>query len=276
MKKAVLPIFVILAFTFAANSQIYHGLLHDFTDGNNHGWQRGEVVENKLHITADGSGNQGKLVTFSQDEFAGNYLEAGVHTISAKISNASDQALHMRVALGTGSNPKQGEWFASKDAIIVDPGEMDKEVAFMIKEDDMVLVAGNGTYADVMANVVTIRILHSMEADAQGDNIVATAHIDDILAIGETTFISETNNLLEISSIYPNPVTDYAHISIKTESAFSAQLSILNLLGQVVYQEEVRLPLSAHSLNLSILNSGAYILKAELNEQVKLMKFVVQ
>ncbi len=175
-----------MTFAFAANSQVYHGLLHDFADGNNHAWQRGEVVENKLHITADGSGNQGKLVTFSQDEFAGNYLEAGVHTISAKISNASDQALHMRVALGTGSNPKQGDWFASKDAIIVDAGEMDKEVAF-----------------------------------------------------GETISINESKNLLEISSIYPNPVTDYAHISIKTESAFSAQLSILNLLGHLFIRKKL-------------------------------------
>lgn len=73
------------------------------------------------------------------------------------------------------------------------------------------------------------------------------------------TGINEIENTAVM--IYPNPVSDY--LNIKTNSKI-VQVQVMNLMGQVIYNQFV--DEMTHSLSLSDLPAGVYIVKVETTE----------
>ncbi|HKK69509.1 MAG TPA: hypothetical protein VJ946_14895, partial [Bacteroidales bacterium] len=205
MKKRI-PYFLytflaIILMSSMAVAQITVGQIDDFSSGLT-GWERGSVVDNELELVADGAGPNGKLVTFNQTQWAGDYAAAGVSQIRIKMTNPGDQTLSVRVALGTGTNANLGSWYASTNARTVAAGESDY-FTFSLQSDDMSLVVGSEDLATVLSGVVTLRILHAESPSAQGDPISATLSLDDIEALGSVG-VHERNHESDIS-VYPTP-----------------------------------------------------------------------
>ncbi len=275
MKKILLSLSLLLMGISLSFGQVFSGLSHDFNDGSTMGWERGENEGLKLKVAADGSGSMGKLNTFSLTHWAGNYISEGIVGIRVSFSNPGSEDLKMRLAFGTSDNPKNGSWMSSTEAQIIPAGSMDMAVTFPIAETDLTSVVGSGSYMDVMENVAALRILHSNEPSARGDNIIATIHIDDITALDVLTAIDDEPTLADFR-IYPNPVVDYAFISFEENSAISGEISINNLIGQTVMSLEINQQSGQQQIDLSGLKSGIYFLSINAEGARNTQKFIIR
>jgi len=72
-------------------------------------------------------------------------------------------------------------------------------------------------------------------------------------------------------NVYPNPVTDIAHLDISTEKAGNATIVITDLAGRTIYSSIYNLNEGLNSINLSLnklgLAKGNFILKLQANEK---------
>jgi hypothetical protein len=243
-----------LFMTSVAVSQITLGQLDDFSSGIA-GWERGTVVNNELELVADGSGPNGKLVTFNQTQWTGDYASASVSQIAMSVTNPGDQALSMRVALGTGSNANDGTWYASTEAASVPAGGTEY-MTFSLDPTVMTLVEGSADYATVLSGVVTLRILHSASPSAQGDPISATIYIDDIEALGPVGVgLKKADSGI---SVYPAPAGDW--FAVKGDQPIHT-VTVYNMTGST--EKIWENPSSNATFTVADLSSGLYIVRVE-------------
>ncbi len=87
-------------------------------------------------------------------------------------------------------------------------------------------------------------------------------------AVSPCTGIQSLTNGTSLISVYPNP-SNGIYI-IETESATT--INVVDVLGKVVYSQ--KLQDGKHAINLSNLNNGLYILKAENNGQIKTVRLI--
>lgn len=170
--------------------------LDDFGVGGLENWQRGMIAiggpanpsDPFLLLTADGSGSLGKLVSFNQAQWSGDYLAAGIQQISVWFDNLGATGLQLRLVFGDTSAPgpsgTSGSWYATA-AEPLPAGSGWKQVDFDIGPSDLVLVQGSASYTNVMQGVVTLRIMHSPTGDPNGQDVVATLGVDRIVAVPE-------------------------------------------------------------------------------------------
>src|SRR5690606_29451252 len=125
------------------------GQSDDFQDGTTQNWTSGAVNPNPptvimnggpsgsgdayLNIIANGSaGAGGRLVVFNQSQWTGDYLTAGVSTISMHLNNTSAQSLSMRIVLrGAGGN------FWSADPVVLAAQSGWQVVQFSLESTDL-------------------------------------------------------------------------------------------------------------------------------------------
>lgn len=157
-------------------------------------WQRGVLsipgpggpADEFLRISADGTSQNGLLVTFNQAQWAGDYLAEEVVAVAALLNNTSDEPLHVRLAFGDNNAPRLGgTWYASIAAVDLPPMSGWTQAVFPIGSTDLVQVQGAASYESVMSNVVTLRILHEFGPAAQGDSLIGVLGIDEITALPE-------------------------------------------------------------------------------------------
>ncbi len=93
------------------------GQIDDFNDNTTQNWQRGNValggpggaLDPFLQLTADGSiGPNGKLVTFNQAQWSGDYTSAGVGSLFMFLNNNGAADLFVRIAIGDDVAPATG------------------------------------------------------------------------------------------------------------------------------------------------------------------------
>lgn len=264
-----LYIFAIFLFSFSAFSyaQIMPGQIDEFTDGTD-AWLRGDAIEGKLVLTADGMGSSGKLVTFNQAQWGGDYLTESITHIRMTISNPSTENLSMRVALGNGTNANSGTWYASTEAIEVSAGSIDQVLEFSIAEADLTLVEGSTDYATVFGNIATFRILHSASPSAQGDVVVAEISLDNIEALSQTTEISDKE--IEHFSFYPNPAFDNLTIEVDED----ALIEVFDLTGKRI--RSLHAYKGSNSIDLSNWISGIYILRISNENETISKRLIVE
>ncbi len=84
--------------------------------------------------------------------------------------------------------------------------------------------------------------------------------------------------LFEISQNIPNPAVNNTSIMVKTETAGIINLSISNLLGQVVHQESVNNNALAHTFNVNVSNleSGIYFYTIKIGNSSITKKMLVK
>jgi len=87
-----------------------------------------------------------------------------------------------------------------------------------------------------------------IEPSLSGDilqNPITHVYVQDVYFV-ESDFVTnpyveniENNNTISVSQNYPNPFNDITKIEVNTEKIDNISLEILNILGQVVYREDV-------------------------------------
>lgn len=269
MKNVILIFFLIISCVINVNAQISLGQIDDFESSTN-GWLRGNIVEEQLEIVADASGSLGKIVTFNQSRWSGDYISSGVEMIRMKVSNFSNVDLQMRLAIGNQASANSGSWFATVNAISVPVGSENMLIEFNISEEYFTQVLGSTSYEDVFSNVATLRILHSENPAAHGDAIVATIRLDDIEAVSVSSVLN--NNIDNSTLIYPNPVSDILHFNLESRKDFS--IYIFDITGSKVMS--VKSLSENNSIDITKLESGLYIVVIESDEDRVSRRIMVQ
>lgn len=171
------------------------GQIDDFEDGTVAAWQKGPATQLPPTNIADGGpmgagdgylevvsiggfGPDSAMVFFNLDQWAGDYVSAGVTSISAQMANFGDTDMFMRLAIeGAGSR------YGSADAFFLPADGLWYDVVFSLAAGDLVDI-GSGVELDiVLANVDVLRILSAEAGPAyQGDRIEAVLGLDNIAA----------------------------------------------------------------------------------------------
>ena len=180
-------------FLASSASAVTQGQQDDF-DASVNSWQRGALAlggpggssDGFLLLTSTGAGPGGRLVTFNQAQWAGDYTAAGVQAVGVYLNNLGSTDLQIRLALGNSTAPAVGgTWFSSVQSVSLPAGSGWTFALFPVGSADLQSVQGTATYAELMAGVVTLRILHGDVPQAMGDNVVATLGVDRVNALPE-------------------------------------------------------------------------------------------
>jgi len=97
-----------------------------------------------------------------------------------------------------------------------------------------------------------------------------TASLGDLNA-GQTPTLSVKNIEVLSFSVYPNP-TNTGFVNIKTTSNEAVKVSVFNILGKQVINQE----LTNETLDVSNLNSGVYLVKLSQNGASTTKKLVIE
>ena len=86
------------------------------------------------------------------------------------------------------------------------------------------------------------------------------------------------DNTLEGMKLYPNPATDNLSVAISSSENASADLTIVNLMGQMVYSENVALNAGGNILNVNVSNltPGVYMINIRTNKGTSTQKLIVR
>ncbi|MCW1925671.1 hypothetical protein OKA05_24145 [Luteolibacter arcticus] len=166
----------------------------DFSAGRGQ-WRRGTINNEEpqfpgdpyLMLTSDGAGPGGKLITFNDGRWEGNYISAGVSSLSLDAVNFSGEPLSLRIAFGDTTAPfgGSGTWWVATFGILLDPQAGWQPLAWSLDESSFTRVQGEGSFGEVMSNVKTLRVLHGDTISPMGTNVVGGLGIDNVRAIPE-------------------------------------------------------------------------------------------
>ena len=78
--------------------------------------------------------------------------------------------------------------------------------------------------------------------------------------------------------MYPNPATNNVNVTFSSEESANAVLSVMNLMGQTVYTENVNIHEGYNMVNLSVNNfrSGVYMVNIKTNKGTSTQKLIVK
>jgi hypothetical protein len=131
------------------------------------------------------SGNDGpgsRLTTWNRDQWAGNYLAAGVGTIEMDLMNFGTDPLRMRVALKQSIGP-MAAGFATTNPFILPPDNAWHHAVFFLDDADLTrLNSTTLTLNDLLSNVVEFRLVHSIDPSLMGEQVPGQFGVDNILA----------------------------------------------------------------------------------------------
>ena len=98
------------------------------------------------------------------------------------------------------------------------------------------------------------------------------------MAMGSTTddyvyvFVTDIDNPnARMTQLYPNPATDRVHVTSTQEMS---RITVINYVGQVVYQSELNNE-TAVTLNTSSYENGVYVVRLETENDVITKRFVI-
>jgi len=122
--------------------------------------------------------------------------------------------------------------------------------------------AENTTDIVVSPTIQTTYTVHGTDANACVNSATIVQEVS--LCAGLNQISSADNDL----NVFPNPSSGNFNINVTTQS----QVTILNLLGKVIYAEQ--LEVGINSINLNQFANGIYILKAESNGNTKTIRLI--
>ncbi len=281
MKKITLIAITFMTFS-VASAQISEGIISDFEDGTTQGWSNGETSPNPpVNIptggpsgtddnfieeeSAGGSGPGSRLVMFNENsEWLGDYSQIGPAEMVMNIKNAGNEELFIRIGLAGG--PDETEMVTS-DPISVPVSQTDWTlIGIPVDEFSFTVTDGDDTPAQVLQDVIEIRILSNEDVDFRGAAIVGKMHIDNIGIFGAIGF---DDNLIETFSISPNPALNRLNISSQVQMQ---EYSIYSLLGATVAQGLI--DANEKQINISDLSSGPYIIEVSSEKSTTTKKFI--
>ena len=170
-KSITIGLFVCAAWaTRHAEAQITIGLVSDFQTGTTQGWVSGGPNPNPPTVLLNGhgpgdhallvvgtgsSGPGGRLVTFNRLEWTGDYLSAGVTSISMDLNNVGNTELDIRLAVTGPGGP-----FSTSASALLPAQKVWTTFVFPVDVADWVSTGGFNLNATLSA-VSHLRILNS-------------------------------------------------------------------------------------------------------------------
>ena len=78
--------------------------------------------------------------------------------------------------------------------------------------------------------------------------------------------------------MYPNPATNNVNVTFSSEENAAAVISVMNLMGQTVYTENVNIHEGYNMLNLSVNNfsNGVYMVNIKTDKGISTQKLIVK
>jgi hypothetical protein len=179
------------AFTAAPAAAITIGQVDDFQDGTLQGWGGGSTPTNIANGGPAGSGDRylqisavaNNLGTNQTAQWTGNYIAAGVSTLSFQLNNLGANPLALRITLlGPG-----GAFTTTNETVLAATSGW-VSVEFGLGEADLTRTQGIGTLAQTLAGVTTFLFRHDpdpISAPMQGNPVTGTLGIDSVTAVPE-------------------------------------------------------------------------------------------
>ncbi|MGZ8901385.1 MAG: hypothetical protein ACXW3Z_14945 [Limisphaerales bacterium] len=178
---------------------IVPGQVDDFEDGTLMSWAGapGALVnittggpigldDNFMQMTADGSGQGGRLTTFNLNQWLGNYVGQGITTIEIDLRNQGNVPLSIRFAWKT-ENIQTTPGYLSP-AMILPVGGGWQHFSIAITPANLIAVDGPASFNTFFGGngFADFRIIHEVgTSNLNGDLIVSQLGIDNIRAVPE-------------------------------------------------------------------------------------------
>lgn len=122
-------------------------------------------------------------------------------------------------------------------------------------------------------NMADLRVVVFVQNNA--DKKVLQSEWADVLLLGIDGIDMEGNG---IATVYPNPVNDFATIKFQLAKSAPANITVTNVMGQVVYQSDLGMlssGIARHSFNTKNLSDGIYNVTLQAGDKLFNHKFVV-
>ncbi|MFT4849127.1 MAG: hypothetical protein ACI83B_001665 [Sediminicola sp.] len=270
----------------------------DFSDGTLQAWtnqdsstdlltaeSNGTSSGFNLQKVCDGSNSStGEMTIVNHVNWVGNYFygisgdEYMINLDYITLRNTNNFDLHIRYGF-TGAN---GYQVVTTDPILVpalsdwDMYENQFAVTNVPGLYNLSIITDTGTlpYLEVMNNVhdlfeevVEVRIFHNPVVSFDGELVTGNLDIDIIEAL--LLLSNEDLKITEVA-IFPNPVTDF--ISIRTEGAAEGIITIYNVLGEKLIEEDFNS--NQTQFAVSNLHSGVYMVNIKAKGSITTKKFV--
>jgi len=235
--KTIFLVVIFSSFSLLVIGQVVINQIDDFNDGGVESWVTGKANDtiitnqnNKLQVRAIGGfGQFGKLLTFNESQWSGDYIGQGITSIKMKLENTFNPlnvSLKMRLAIGNTRAPgppgsPSGTWFVSTTPVIINMASGEVEAVFSIEESALTKTHGADSYATVLSNVAALRIINATSFfNPRGDDItIATLLIDDITACGCLTTPYNEISHGELSDDFSAPTFIQLNGSLDTVTA---------------------------------------------------------
>lgn len=87
-----------------------------------------------------------------------------------------------------------------------------------------------------------------------------------------------SNRVISGMKVYPNPASESVNVSFSSEENANAVISVMNLMGQTVYTENVNIHEGCNMVTLSVNNfrSGVYMVNIKTNKGTSTQKLIVK
>ena len=173
-------------------------------------------------------------------------------------------------------NVEEGYWRQDEDDLLTDP----------------MLLYGEAAFTNAVSNTINVgEFWFGYQVDDEigfywGSNASQATgtenwiHAYKIVADPEFVNVNEFEavNPMTNTRVYPNPVTDMLNIEVNASQASEMNISVFNIMGQKVAEENVTIStgLNTNSINTENLSNGIYFVTVKANGFENTMKFIVK
>lgn len=184
--RALLVMLLSLALGSAASADIVDDLENGQGSWNGAvaGVVAGQGVGGSAALQVDtAAGNGGKWIVYEDNLFTGDL--SGGTAFTFEITPDPNAAVQLRFAFGNTDKPNSGgSWWVAKTPVDLPAGAGGfQTVSFTIDESAFTQTQGSDSFADTLATVAAIRILHNPVIDARGARITATHLVDNVTLV---------------------------------------------------------------------------------------------
>ena len=171
------------------------------------------------------------------------------------------------------------------------PGNCYNEYAKLQDADEVLHSYDEAIYAVCPTNTTNFEFWFAYQADDtpglySGSNAAQTAPTDNYIwaqkvvpdypdvNVGERPAV----NPVTATRVYPNPATDMINIEVNASQASEMSISVFNIMGQNVMNQNVSINtgINTRPVSISDLNSGIYFVTVKANGFENTMKFIVK
>jgi hypothetical protein len=140
------------------------------------------VGDHFMLLTADAARSGGRLTVFNRDQWAGNFLQAGVNLVEMDLENFGTTPLSMRIAIKAGTGIGSAGYVSTVPFVLPADGQW-HHASFLLDPESLTAIGAAPPLATLLSNVAEFRILNSARPALNGDDINSQVGIDNIAAL---------------------------------------------------------------------------------------------